>query len=53
MQHIVQNLEVNYSASVKTFADFVFFIQFQKPEILDFNFCLEWINRIELTPYIK
>lgn len=40
MQYIVQNLEVNYSALVKTYADFALYIQFQKPEILDFNFVL-------------
>lgn len=44
MQYIVQNLEVNYSALVKTYADFALYIQFQKPEILDFNFVLSGCN---------
>lgn len=38
MQNIVQIMEVNYSALVKIFADFALCIQFQKPEIPDFNF---------------
>lgn len=40
MQHIVQNMEVRYSAFVKTFAHFAVSIQFQRAEILGFNFVL-------------